>query len=566
MYYSDFFDSLPYGIISKGACGCGATSFALENNEPTILCVPTVEMVRNKVNQYPNERRNLPLLGVYEGITINDIETYIDKYKEKSKILVTYNSLYKLQNYLDSFRIIVDEFSELLDSYAFRCKAINDLFDLIENRIDKITFISATPIHNDYLPIILKSVNYTEIKWPEKELVKVQVKGHATTKPLNAIVNIINRYKNNQVIVNDFKSEQGFFFVNSVNVIKEIIDKAELLPSEVHIICSKTKLNESKLDLFEISTTSDLNSNPKKFNFITSTAFKGCDFYSETGISYIVSMNKKITTLLTIDTDIYQIAGRIRTTTNPFRNFVYHIYHSNPLLIDNAQKEELIKIKIEESNSLLDLYAKGDERQKYLMCKEFTNNDYYLRVNKGTLVFDELKLLLENRIYKTVISVYQNGLTLLKAYEDNNFVISDMPELNSFVYKNFSTTLKEYLEDSSKFDEIIIKTTYPLIVEATKYLTPKKIKALGYDSARLRKEIDFVKSTNSVKELLLKEVKTNKFYSLVDIKDLIQDTYIKLELSKKAKAVDLETYLEVRKCTKVIEGKRTKGYIRTSKI
>ena len=563
MYYSDFFDSLPYGIISKGACGCGATSFALENNEPIILCVPTVEMVKNKVEQYPNERRNLPVLGVYKDTTKEMIDSYINQYEGQSKILVTYDSLPRLYNHLDSFRIIIDEFSELLDAYSYRNKAINSLFDIIKSRINEITFISATPIPKEYLPDLLKDVQYMQIKWPEKELVKVEVKSHFTSKPINAIVNIINKYKNNQIIINGVKSEQAFFFVNSVKTIKDIVEKAELLFSEVHIICSNTKANENKLDIYDISTTSDLNKNPRKFNFITSTAFKGCDFYSETGISYIVSTDKALTTLLTIDTDIYQIAGRIRTLTNPFRNFVYHIYQSNPLLINEEQKEKLIEEKILNSNSVLDLYTKTDNRQKNIIHKEFNNNpSYYLKKINNTLIFDELMLLLEKRIYETVIKVYQNGLSLLKAYEDNNFSISDLPELEEITYRNFSNTLKEYLISPDKFDIETLNKNYPLILEAIKYLDEKKIKALGYNSSKLRKEIDFIKSNDLVKALVEKTFSFDTTYSNEEIKDLMQDIYIKLKLDKKAKAKDIQTYIKTKVINVNYKGKRVKGYIR----
>lgn len=567
MYYSDFFDSLPYGIISKGACGCGATSFALENNEPTILCVPTVEMVRNKVNQYPNERRNLPLLGVYKDTTKEMIDQYINQYGNQSKILVTYDSLPRLSNHLDSFRIIIDEFSELLDAYSYRNKAINNLFNIIKNFINEVTFISATPIPKEYLPDLLREVQYTEIKWPEKELVKVEVKSHFTSKPINAIVNIINRYKNNQIIIDGVRSEQAFFFVNSVKTIKDIVEKSELLFSEVHIICSNTIANQNKLDIYDISTTSDLNNNPRKFNFITSTAFKGCDFYSETGISYIVSTDRALTTLLTIDTDIYQIAGRIRTPSNPFRNFVYHIYQSNPLLINEEQKEKLIEEKILNSNSVLDLYTKADERQRNIMHKEFSGNfSYYLKKINNSLIFDELMLLLERRIYETVIKVYQDGLSLLKAYEDNNFYISELPELADITYKNFSHTLKEYLVSPDKFDIDTLNKNYPLILEATKYLGNKKIKALGYDSSKLRKEIDFIKSQEAIHRLVNDTFSFDQKYSNEEVKALMQDIYIKLKLDKKAKAKDIETYLPIKVITIEYKGKRVRGYIRTSKI
>ena len=55
------------------------------------------------------------------------------------------------------------------------------------------------------------------------------------------------------------------------------------------------------------------------FTFITCKGFEGVDYFSDTAMSFVVSSTSNPHTLAAIDTDIPQIAGRIRTKTNPFR-------------------------------------------------------------------------------------------------------------------------------------------------------------------------------------------------------------------------------------------------------
>ena len=52
------------------------------------------------------------------------------------------------------------------------------------------------------------------------------------------------------------------------------------------------------------------------------------DFHSETGLCFVVSNVQNRHTLVSIDMDIPQIVGRIRTKSNPFRNKVVHIFNT----------------------------------------------------------------------------------------------------------------------------------------------------------------------------------------------------------------------------------------------
>lgn len=91
------------------------------------------------------------------------------------------------------------------------------------------------------------------------------------------------------------------------------------------IVCANNEENQAKLSGYTISNSRDEN---KRFTFITSKSFEGADYFSDTGLCFVVSNSRNKNTLLDISTDIYQIAGRIRTETNPFRNALVHIFNT----------------------------------------------------------------------------------------------------------------------------------------------------------------------------------------------------------------------------------------------
>ena len=89
------FKKLPEGfIIDKGKVGCGGTSVALDNDVDTIICVPFVELVNNKVAQYGDR-----VIGVHGESPAYLIKDYLENCKGPKKIICTYDSLLKTIEY-----------------------------------------------------------------------------------------------------------------------------------------------------------------------------------------------------------------------------------------------------------------------------------------------------------------------------------------------------------------------------------------------------------------------------------------------------------------------------------
>ncbi|WP_255489399.1 DEAD/DEAH box helicase family protein [Dysgonomonas sp. 216] len=316
-YLNEFMSELPVNcLFDKGKTGCGGTSIAIENDKNTIIAMPYVNVIKNKVAQYPNEKCDNKLLGIYEGVTKDEILDYIRKNKIK-KFAVTYDSLERLINLLQEetdinvykeFFLLVDEWHILFNSYAFRNKAVKRLLNHAR-RFKEVTYMTATPIEEEFILRELKNLPVIEVQWDN--VTTVDIKLVVTNQPIRVVCDLINRAIRTQIFGN------LHFFVNSVDFIADVIQKTKLLPEQVRVVCSKNeksgkgnKSNQKKLGdnyLIEDTTTQ-----AKLINFYTSTSFEGCDIYDKNGKTYIVSDRRKSHTLLDISTLIIQICGRIR--------------------------------------------------------------------------------------------------------------------------------------------------------------------------------------------------------------------------------------------------------------
>ncbi len=130
------------------------------------------------------------------------------------------------------------------------------------------------------------------------------------------------------------------FFVNSVEFIDKAIKKAGLTPEQVKIVCSDNIENSRKLGGLPIETPSDP---VKKVNFYTSTAFEGCDIYDKQGRIYIVSDASKAQTLIDISTLFIQICGRLRDSI--YNTEITHIFSNTRYSEDLTLEEHTAKTR-----------------------------------------------------------------------------------------------------------------------------------------------------------------------------------------------------------------------------
>lgn len=480
-------------IFNKVKTGCGATTIAIRNEEDYVIAVPTTEIIENKCfpidvsEQWYTKGRKaglspiLNLFGLYGNFTktLKDkLEDYL-KQDGAKKIICTYDKIPQLVKLINSkhFKLLVDEYHHFLKSYLFRDKVINGILNCFQD-FKSYCFMSATPIPNEFQPSELKEIIYKEADWKEKET--IQVLPYQTNKPYMIAAKIIKAYQEDRfIMVDNQKSEEAYFFINSVTEIKKILEQTELKDDDCRIICANNRKNQRTLGNYHISSSTD---HPKKFNFITSKSFEGVDYFSETGLCFIVSNSYNEHTLLSIEMDIPQIAGRIRTKNNPFRNKLVHIFNKRSIDVYasyEAMKHDL-EMQLRCAQERVLLYSHLSQGAKEQQRKEIEKSTSYVKYDSKSdsfVVNDMLgKVLLYN--YKIVNCIYKSGYTLKEEYKRLGMEVGAVKWetapadfIKDIVCKpSFRDCLKRYIELKGKnllFGEIdIIEARYPFLREA----------------------------------------------------------------------------------------------------
>lgn len=168
-----------------------------------------------------------------------------------------------------------------------------------------------------------------------------------------------------------------------------------------------------------------------------------------------------------------------------------------------------------------DLYSKYLEivksRETGIYCKDDIVNQEvssFLKIYTGlTTIYDKLKLLCEYGLSQDSINIVLGQ-------------ISDSDEIKSY-----------YLS-----------------------ITPSRLRALGYNVTRIKRELNIVTfSQELLEKSMYLEFKVGDRLSLSDIKVKLINIYESINYDRKAKATDLENYFEVKKCTINLPGKRVNG-------
>lgn len=571
-YLSNFTQTLPKGILNKGICGCGGSHLALTNQENYIVVVPYVNLIVNKTLQLNKKAGKEVVIDIWGGLPFESrLSDYlINADIPAKKIICTYDSFPKVAEAVRGykFKVLVDEYHTLLHSYSYRDEAIDNLLRTVK-KFDYVTYMSATPLEWDYTPEELKDVNMTEYVWEGSTKIKPQrIK---STQPYGKILSIIQNYRLGLVpkTKEGIKSECMYIYMNSVNAIMNVIKNAKMTKDEVRIICADTSLNESKLEGYPIGSPSD----PEKmFNFITRSAFEGCDIYSATGMTYIVTNHSSNSTLLDISTDITQIVGRIRTESNPFKNEVVHIYNTCLAELSEKEFDEALNNGINQSNSLIAIYnalIEDDQRNALkTLYKDGKQMTYVTFNNEGKAVLNDIKIKSERYKYKEVRLSYESGLTIRDKYSRcDKFDMTNNVQgfsLDVFEYIKGMVTVGTFRDCAKEFCELAVDSLYyykderiekiladyPEIEKIHAEIGSAKMKALSYKKDLMLAEMSanskdaFTYLNNAVKKCFM----TGNRYSNKDAKQRLQKIYDGVGLKKKAKASDLNEYFSVKSC------------------
>ena len=255
------------------------------------------------------------------GTTDAEIKDYLNSHPIP-KILSTYDSIYRMNRFIkdkSDWRLVMDEFHVLLGDAAMKSETEMKVLKIARS-YPFVTFMSATPIEQEFLLEIdeLKDLPYYEVMWEEKEMVYVDRQKHA--KPLNAALGIVKNYMAGNFASrldengNRIYSKECVIFLNSVKTIISIIKQSGVRPEQVNIIMGQSedndKLLEKECPRFHRGHVPTREEKNKMITFCTSTAYAGCDFYSDSASTFVICDCSKKNTSVDISTELVQIAGR----------------------------------------------------------------------------------------------------------------------------------------------------------------------------------------------------------------------------------------------------------------
>lgn len=556
---------LPNGIFNKVLTGCGGSHLALTDNNPTILCSPRISLIRSKVNQHAD------LFWFQANTKPKELLSYLESVAVP-KIAITYDSLFKLEKLInvDDYRVVVDEFQRLLTDSSFKgdteVKAIRAL-----GKYKYVTYLSATPILEKYLDSIelFNDIPYYEACWECYDNVDVEL--IKSPNPKLALVRFINQFKSGKFYTfGDTQCKEIVFYINSVTDIINVVKTTKLAPEEVNILCAES--NEkfiSKLGKgFKLGSLPNKGEAHKMFTFCTSAAFDGVDMYSTNAMSVVITDYKIDNLLMSISTDLVQIAGRQRLDENPFRNKLTLVYCDGMSVIELEEKRESLKIKVrnseidvEETNKsqVLDLRFQDwsiiPSSVKYVNSYkvwvddkfELNNMVHLAEIYKIDLCEDFLKNGIKKAIGKSERFVKVGADAYIKYTEKIKYTLKKT---------EFTEQLKaycEYMDSNDGSMTLFIEENNQEIVKYYQACGGIKCRALGYQKSKLDK---FLISKEEVK---ITDVKP--FIKLRDFEGFLTATQIKeMTGCKTAKNVLECDFLNVIASSKKVDGKSVKGY------
>ena len=571
-------------IFNKVVTGCGGTTIALFNEINYIIAVPTTELITNKTGlteageemiTSPDGKTSVSVYGLFKEFTRSvqkDFKRYVSSSGLK-KILCTYDKIPQVVKFINTeeYQLLVDEYHQLLKAYSYRNDAVNGVLANFK-KFKSYCFLSATPISPDFTPSLLEGVEQIDAVWNNVDTMIVSLE--QTNNPYTKAANIINQYKiDGYLDVNGNKSYEAFFFINSVTDIAAILKHCNLSNDEVKIVCANNEPNRAKLSGYTISNSRSEN---KMFTFITSKSFEGADYFSETGLCFVVSNSRNRNTLLDISTDIYQIAGRIRTESNPFRNKLVHIFNTTGkrklnLEITYEEYKQVIEEQIEGAKALIEV---ANTKAKNV-AERIIKDEYIVKDDDGVYQLNDMLIKLDLMNYKIEQQIYKTGVTLRKAYNSDGTLTTDInyEKLDEAVTQackklSFKEAFLRYVELKQSFDfgnqanEIV--RIQPLVVDAYNKLGVDKVRSLRYSKSAIQKELAKLDDTNSqdekVRMLLEETVTCPNIYTCPQLQKIIANAYDIVGISKKAKASDIDHWYVCEKTTARFDGVPTAVY------
>ena len=565
----------------------------------------------------PEEKRAEIYKRLYSEIEEYKIKCFLQN--RPIKVLVTYDSYHIVMdilsrlNIFDQFYTVVDEFQSILHDARFKSDTEMGFIECLKQSSTAL-FVSATPMLDEYLEMLnyFSVLPYYELDWGTADPTRI-VCPDLDVKLMTSIGSkaeeIIRSYLDGDfksiVVMRDgvpirITSREAVIYVNSVNHIISIIKRSSLSPEQVNILCSDTEENKKKIKKrlgksFEIGSVPKKGKPRKMFTFCTRTVYLGADFYSDNARSFILSDSNSDCLAVDISEDLPQILGRQRLEENPWSNSAEFYYRTTAdyRKMDAEDFQKIIDQKRTLTENLLSAFDTATLQAKQGLAKSYQDlaklknyHDDYVAVNKirdeyGNIslvpTINELVLVNELRAFKIQQIDYKDRFTVFTTVHTTltpDDVVNQEVSRFMKVYDSFKTRYEKlkYLCESNLTREALriilgqisdsdeIKSYYTI-------LGPQRLKNLGYDSNRIKRELGIITFSP---ELLIQEIFSNfkegEKYTLSNLKSKLSSIYSSINYSAAPKAKDIENWFESKLIYITVvdqntgKKKQTKGY------
>jgi len=293
-------------IFFKNLTGIGATHIELNIAKRNSLIIePNVPVIEGKTIGRDD------VLGVYEGVTTQDIERYLRSNTEFKKIVTTPESLSKIItvfkameiDYLNTYFMLIDECERLIRDAEYRKTILFPLEFFFEFKYK--AFVSATAI-------IPSDPRFKDNKFSIYNVVPTYgIKKDLNVITTNHTVSSINKaFKTS-------KADKVFIFLNSIVGSANIINSLGIT-NESTIFTSSDGIKDYKNRVKGVipkHLTDTLDKEKfSKYNFLTSRYFSAVDIDIEECVDILIisDLNLFKHSLIAPQTDLIQIVGRIR--------------------------------------------------------------------------------------------------------------------------------------------------------------------------------------------------------------------------------------------------------------
>ena len=608
---------IPHGhcIVDKGVTGCGYTEYTLTNNLPTVLCSPRKLLLENKSEQHQSDINILYLKNEIKDINDiallrNKIRNHIFLCDEENlpiKFLVTYDSshyiidILKELNLLSDFYFIIDEFQSIFLDAFFKSEVEFDFVEYLQD-CPNVLYLSATPMLDKYLEKVdvFKDLPFYEIDWSMTGVVEnIIIQRKFSTALTTDCIKIVNQYlqgKYPSTFTSDNKivfSKEAVFYFNSISDIIRVINKTNLSPSQVNIICANDKENQDKLhrishSIGKIPLKGESN---KMFTFCTKTAYIGADFYSDCASSYVFADPNIKSLALDISLDLPQIVGRQRNRENPFKNNIIIFYRTirKTEMEDRETFNKTQKQRKESTNTLLTEFQKMSVKGKKeyiqklkadIKLSKYENDYVSISKKTGEPVYNSFIEISQERGWEVSQKEYQDKISVTKSLESLTSNISEYQsdlekEVQDFLDNKFYSTgifkykMKMYCEFMDKHkgskevsDIIYYKIKDPKYRKYYNFYGTSGCSAVNFEEKKLLLGMINESKDSELSSIIYKRFKIGDRVIPSEVKIILQDIYRDLGITSKAKATDLGKYFKLARTKITLPDKKTKeGYL-----